>query len=331
MIELESPCINVCKIENDVCIGCGRTLEEIAHWTSMSNEERRISMVQSKGFTKGSEPIYDSEIINSVNNIVKSIDWNVAHKDYVQAYTTWLEQSTHNKINLSDFKYANFSYGTTTAFAEFISRHHTRTVRFSRDDFLLSKILCTSYNIKYRFIEDGDIAKNDCVIVSLPFTGNGTKLPNLDSILDQCDELDVPVMIDGAYFGIGKDVSYELDRKCIKEFTTSHSKNFALQNLRIGIRYSKDFIDDALNVPVSMADCYNKLGAYIAVELMKQYSSDYIIDKYWKRYLSICEDNNLTPTNTITLARGDNLDADIREMFTRGNYVRLCVSKPLTI
>jgi len=39
---VESPCINVCKIENDVCIGCGRTLEEIAHWTSITNEERKL-------------------------------------------------------------------------------------------------------------------------------------------------------------------------------------------------------------------------------------------------------------------------------------------------
>ena len=41
VIELESPCVNVCKVEDNVCIGCGRTLEEIAHWTSMSNEERK--------------------------------------------------------------------------------------------------------------------------------------------------------------------------------------------------------------------------------------------------------------------------------------------------
>jgi predicted Fe-S protein YdhL (DUF1289 family) len=39
---VESPCINVCKIENDVCIGCGRTLEEIAHWTRITNEERKL-------------------------------------------------------------------------------------------------------------------------------------------------------------------------------------------------------------------------------------------------------------------------------------------------
>jgi predicted Fe-S protein YdhL (DUF1289 family) len=39
-VVVESPCINVCKIENDVCIGCGRTLEEIAHWSEMTDEEK---------------------------------------------------------------------------------------------------------------------------------------------------------------------------------------------------------------------------------------------------------------------------------------------------
>ena len=42
MIELASPCVNICKVEDNVCIGCGRTLEEIAHWTSMPNEERKL-------------------------------------------------------------------------------------------------------------------------------------------------------------------------------------------------------------------------------------------------------------------------------------------------
>ena len=37
---VESPCINVCKIENDVCIGCGRTLEEIAHWSEMTDADK---------------------------------------------------------------------------------------------------------------------------------------------------------------------------------------------------------------------------------------------------------------------------------------------------
>ncbi len=57
MIELESPCVNICKVEDNICIGCGRTLEEIAHWTSMSNEERKIinesqSYAKTKKFLK---------------------------------------------------------------------------------------------------------------------------------------------------------------------------------------------------------------------------------------------------------------------------------------
>lgn len=37
---MKSPCINICEIENGECAGCGRTLEEIANWTSYSEEER---------------------------------------------------------------------------------------------------------------------------------------------------------------------------------------------------------------------------------------------------------------------------------------------------
>jgi predicted Fe-S protein YdhL (DUF1289 family) len=42
VIELDSPCVNVCTIKDDLCIGCGRTLEEIANWTAMTNDERKL-------------------------------------------------------------------------------------------------------------------------------------------------------------------------------------------------------------------------------------------------------------------------------------------------
>tara|TARA_B100001057_G_C22165490_1_gene687326 strand:+ start:166 stop:336 length:171 start_codon:yes stop_codon:yes gene_type:complete len=39
---IESPCIKVCTLKDGVCIGCGRTQDEIRDWTIMTNEERRI-------------------------------------------------------------------------------------------------------------------------------------------------------------------------------------------------------------------------------------------------------------------------------------------------
>jgi predicted Fe-S protein YdhL (DUF1289 family) len=38
-----SPCIGVCRLDQhgQVCVGCGRTIAEIAAWPSLSAEERR--------------------------------------------------------------------------------------------------------------------------------------------------------------------------------------------------------------------------------------------------------------------------------------------------
>ena len=40
-----SPCIRVCCLdEADVCIGCGRTLEEIRRWSEMPDEAKRVTL-----------------------------------------------------------------------------------------------------------------------------------------------------------------------------------------------------------------------------------------------------------------------------------------------
>lgn len=36
-----SPCISVCTLDDDDrCLGCGRTLQQIAHWAKLSKEEQ---------------------------------------------------------------------------------------------------------------------------------------------------------------------------------------------------------------------------------------------------------------------------------------------------
>jgi uncharacterized protein len=43
---LETPCVNVCLLDSEtgLCVGCGRTIGEIAGWASMSDSERRAIM-----------------------------------------------------------------------------------------------------------------------------------------------------------------------------------------------------------------------------------------------------------------------------------------------
>lgn len=38
-----SPCVNICALDDDdICIGCQRTVEEITRWSRMDNAERRV-------------------------------------------------------------------------------------------------------------------------------------------------------------------------------------------------------------------------------------------------------------------------------------------------
>ena len=43
---LETPCINICLLDSKtgLCVGCGRTIDEIARWSAMSESERRAVM-----------------------------------------------------------------------------------------------------------------------------------------------------------------------------------------------------------------------------------------------------------------------------------------------
>lgn len=48
MTAIESPCVRLCRIdaESDLCLGCHRTLAEIAAWGRMSPQARAAVMAE---------------------------------------------------------------------------------------------------------------------------------------------------------------------------------------------------------------------------------------------------------------------------------------------
>jgi predicted Fe-S protein YdhL (DUF1289 family) len=47
--DVASPCVrNCCLDEDNVCMGCGRSLEEIVAWSSASDAQRRAILVRSR-------------------------------------------------------------------------------------------------------------------------------------------------------------------------------------------------------------------------------------------------------------------------------------------
>ncbi|MVF13279.1 DUF1289 domain-containing protein [Ketobacter sp. MCCC 1A13808] len=46
---IQSPCVrNCCLNTDDVCLGCGRTLDEIRAWSALSNAERHEVLQRSE-------------------------------------------------------------------------------------------------------------------------------------------------------------------------------------------------------------------------------------------------------------------------------------------
>lgn len=44
-----SPCVRQCTLsDDDVCMGCGRALEDITHWYAMSDEEKAACVARGR-------------------------------------------------------------------------------------------------------------------------------------------------------------------------------------------------------------------------------------------------------------------------------------------
>lgn len=37
---VKSPCIGFCRVESNICQGCGRTLDEVSRWGMMTSDEK---------------------------------------------------------------------------------------------------------------------------------------------------------------------------------------------------------------------------------------------------------------------------------------------------
>lgn len=46
-----SSCAGACRMDGETCSGCGRTLNEIAHWGTINDEERKL--IFSRAFALG--------------------------------------------------------------------------------------------------------------------------------------------------------------------------------------------------------------------------------------------------------------------------------------
>ena len=276
------------------------------------------------------DPLCIPEAVDFINQVMPTLTVDkistVDHNTLDRAWRNWLESSSHNTIpGLNTFKHSAFSAGTSPAFGEFISRYPRRRIRVSRSDFIITRILARTYERDILYLEQGPLDSNDCVILSVPFSGNGSYYPAHTELFDRADALGIPVFVDGAYFGISHGVNYPLDRVCVTDFATSLSKHIAGVPFRMGIRFTRAEVDDGISASLLGSNVFDRLNSYLSIQLLDHFSHNWIIERYRNLSNLVCTANNLTPTNTVTITIG----TPEMEEFKRGDFTRVCISEEL--
>jgi hypothetical protein len=252
--------------------------------------------------------IEDSNVVDLLNNAIRVSDVvkdDNVHTRFLIKYREWIQSTKNNTISgLEQFPYACFTNGTTEAFDKFYAKHSTRRFRFFKGEYVYHRLSCRNNNYDWKYIDDSKLDKNDVVIISLPFSDTGNKHTQLDHILDTCNSLDIPVLLDCAYFGICSGLDFNFTHKCIKEITFSLSKTFFSAHIRIGMRLSRQDDDDPLFVTNKMG-YVNRLSGQIGINLLDHLSPDYIFDKYRQRQLDYCNILGVESSNCVLFGIGD--------------------------
>lgn len=251
-----------------------------------------------------SAAVNDANVLNAMQNIslgqFSNIDIN---KEFCQTYLDWIKQHPHNTTGLDNFKYAVYSHGTSEAFDKFYMKNLNRRFRIFKSEYLYHQLAWRNSKLNWDYIEDGKLDGNDAVIISYPFADTGNKHEQMDFILHNCSALNIPVLIDCAYYTISSELDFDFNHKCITDITFSLSKTFPVAHARIGMRLTKEDDDDTLFV-YEKANYQNRLGAILGLELINNFSSDYIVNKYRTTQIKFCKITNTKPSATVLFGIG---------------------------
>jgi len=242
----------------------------------------------------GSFAVMDPTILNSLPDLLQ-----VDSESFCKKYIEWINSGTLNTITgLENFPYAVYSNGTTEAFDKFYMKNNKRRFRCFRGEYVYHQIAWRTSWPDWKFLEEEPLQQNDAVVISLPFSDTGNEHLQMQNVLQTCTDLKIPVLIDCVYFGVCSNINFDFNHECITDITFSLSKAFPLAYARVGMRLTKVDDDDTL-LMLHKIEYTNRIGASLGIELMKNYSPDYIVNKYKQTQLHLCDTLGINPSNTV--------------------------------
>lgn len=251
---------------------------------------------------------------------------------FLELYPQWIASSKLNNFRgLDAFPNRFVSLGVTQAMDWF---HHWtlsegRTLKVFRGEYPYNRDVWLGEYIGWsQSIDDTGIQSGDAVIVSVPFSGTGTKHPKWDWLMQECNEKNVPVLVDCAWFGTCFDIDVNLDEPCIKQVGFSTGKGLSSGNWRAGIVF--DRLNEERNSLALQTEWKHgiHLNVAIATALMQNFGPDTIAKKYKEAHLAVCEHYEFTSTNTVHIALAPDTE-EWKSYHRDGVYNRVNIAKAI--
>lgn len=243
---------------------------------------------------------------------------------FTSAYLSWIKSSKSNFLkNLDLFPIAAYSNGTTEAFDKFYLANNTRRFRCFRGEYMYHMASWKSICPNWQYIDDAPLESNDAVVISMPFSDTGDVHMSTEDILNVCDHLGIPVLIDCAFIGICGGIAFDFDHPCITDISFSLSKTFPVANLRIGMRLSRTDSDDGILVH-KKTNYTNRLGAAVGLKLLNMFSVDYNFTRWRATQEHFCNELGIEPSKSVIFG----IATDKFSEYNRGGPTsRLCFAK----
>jgi alanine-alpha-ketoisovalerate/valine-pyruvate aminotransferase len=244
------------------------------------------------------QPMYCSKINKFYDNFYIENPVHAPNLDnlFKEKFVNWLDNHQYSKFKgIEAFSRLDIINGCT----QFIDDLYQRcgSLQTFENDYKYHWRL--NPEIKYTTLDTLDPNKE--LLISMPFPFYGDVHPDMNTILDKCYDLGIPVHIDGAWISCIRDIEFNFDHPAIQTVGISLSKG-GLGGNRIGLRFSRKTPSGAVTI---MNDFNMNSQALVSmgIKFIDTFGTEYFWNEYSEAYQKVILDFNLMPTKAIHLAR----------------------------
>lgn len=250
--------------------------------------------------TKRQRPMYLSKFTKFRNYEMKMENYP---KD-PHSYTEYFKSEMHNWItghtmiqylNLDSLPHRDAILGTTHQLDELHYLHRGNIATYYGEYKYHRRL--TDFTIK-QINHYTELTPGDVFIASYPSNITTNAHPEFDLLLDHCLHNDIPVHIDGAWFGQCRNFTFDVSHPAVHSVSVSLSKAFGMGSQRIGIRYTKNRPLGPISIMNDFNYC-NVSDMWIGVEMMRKFGPDYWWKNYETLYSKVCDDFGLRESDSI--------------------------------